>query len=59
MRYGQIRMSTVARVHRAGFALLATGDRPHFDIILPDVEAWTLQRLAEAFDQPRRNPARS
>ena len=34
-RYGQVRLSTVARLHDAGFALLATGDHPHFDIVPP------------------------
>jgi hypothetical protein len=57
-RYGQVRTSTVRRVHAAGFALLATGDRPHFDIVLPDLAEPTLERLAAAFDPPERNPGR-
>lgn len=57
-RYGQVRRSTVARVHAAGFALLATGDHPHFDIVLPDLAAETLARLDLAFDPPESNPGR-
>ena len=57
-RYGQVRRSTVARLHAGGFALLATGDRPHFDIVLPDLAAETLDRLQAAFDPPEPNPGR-
>lgn len=57
-RYGQIRLSTAGRVHGAGFALLATGERPHFDIVLPDLAAETLLRLDRAFDPPQPNPGR-
>lgn len=57
-RYGQVRLSTVARVHSAGFALLATGDHPHFDIVLADLAAETLRRLEAAFDPPEPNPGR-
>jgi hypothetical protein len=57
-RYGQVRLSTVARVHAGGFALLATGDRPHFDIVLPDLSTETLGRLQAAFDPPEPNPGR-
>ncbi len=57
-RYGQIRLSTVGRVHGAGFALLATGQRPHFDVVLPDLSAETLLRLDRAFDPPQANPGR-
>ncbi len=35
VRYRQVRMSTVGAVRAAGFAVLATGDRPHSDIVLP------------------------
>jgi hypothetical protein len=57
-RYGQVRRSTVARVHAAGFSLLATGDRPHFDIVLPDLAPETLVRLEAAFDPAEANPGR-
>lgn len=57
-RYRQVRISTVAAVRAGGFACLATGDRPHFDIVLPDLEAATLARLDAAFAPPEPNPAR-
>ncbi len=58
VRYRQVRMSTVGAVRAAGFALLATGDRPHFDIVLPDLDAPTLARLDTAFAPPEPNPGR-
>jgi hypothetical protein len=58
-RYGQIRRSTVARLRTAGFALLATGDAPHFDIVLPDLAPATHGRLVACFDDPEPNPGRS
>jgi hypothetical protein len=58
-RYGQIRRSTVARLQAAGFALLATGGAPHFDIVLPDLTSATLRRLGACFDEPEPNPGRS
>jgi hypothetical protein len=57
-RYGQIRRSTVARLQTAGFPLLATGDAPHFDIVLPDLAPTTLARLGACFDHPVPNPGR-
>lgn len=57
-RYGQVSLSTVGRVRGAGFPLLATGDRPHFDIVLPDLSVATLDRLAAVFDPPQPNPGR-
>src|SRR5688500_492461 len=57
-RYGQIRRSRVARLTAAGFALLATGRSPHFDIVLPDLTPSTLDRLVSCFDQPEPNPGR-
>ena len=47
-RYRQIRLSTVARLHERGFALLATGRRPHFDVVLADLDDRTLERLPPA-----------
>jgi hypothetical protein len=57
-RYRQIRRSTVARIRTAGFALLATGNDPHFDIVLPDLAPATLGRLVSCFDDPEPNPGR-
>lgn len=57
-RYRQVRMSTVGTVRAAGFAFLATGERPHFDIVLPDLDAATLARLDAAFAAPEPNPGR-
>ena len=57
VRYGQVRRSTVARVRTAGFALLPTLDRPHYDVVLPDLTDGTLVRLDSVFDPPEPNPA--
>jgi hypothetical protein len=59
VRYRQVRMSTVGAVRAAGFAFLATGDRPHFDIVLPDLDRATLARLDAAFAPPEPNPGRA
>ncbi len=58
-RYSQIQESRAGRVRAAGFALLATEARPHFDIVLPDLDDHTLDRLRACFDGPRPNPGRS
>jgi hypothetical protein len=57
-RYGKIRTSTFGRLRVAGFPLLATQARPHFDILLPDVADATLLRLTSCFGPPVPNPAR-
>lgn len=57
-RYGQIRRSVVARLTTSGFALLATGESPHFDIVLPDLTRSTLDRLVGCFGDPEPNPGR-
>lgn len=57
-RYGQIRLSTVGRLRRAGFTLLSTGRTPHFDIALPDASGPMLRQLRVAFDPPTPNPGR-
>ena len=49
-RYGKVRLSTVGRLHQLGFALLPTLDRPHYDVVLADLEDATLDRLELAFD---------
>lgn len=58
-RYGKVRLSTVGRLRRERFAVIPTLDRPHFDIVLPDITADTLERLESAFDAPIPNPARA
>jgi hypothetical protein len=58
VRYRQVRLSTVGRLHRAGFVLLATLARPHYDVVLPDLDADTLGRLDAGFDAPVANPGR-
>ena len=57
-RYGKVRLSTVGRLRALGFALLPTLAAPHFDVLLPDLEAATLDRLELGFDSPVPNPAR-
>ncbi len=57
-RYSQIQESTAGRVRAAGFALLATEARPHFDVVLPDLDEQTLDRLRSCFDALRPNPGR-
>ncbi len=57
-RYNRVSLSTVGRVRRAGFPLLDTGDAPHFDIVLPDLESATLQRLRDCFDLAQERPPR-
>ena len=58
-RYSQIQESTAGQIRSAGFAMLATDARPHFDIVLADLEDDTLVRLRECFGPPRPNPGRS
>jgi len=57
-RYGQVRLSTVGRLHEAGFTLLSTGRRPHYDIALPELSGTTLEHLRDAFGPPMVNPGR-
>jgi hypothetical protein len=58
-RYGKVRLSTVATVRRSGFVLLPTLARPHYDIVLPDVDEETLSRMDAGFDAPVPNPSRN
>jgi hypothetical protein len=51
-------LSTAGLLRAAGFALLATGQRPHFDVVLPDPEGVTIARLDAAFVRARLNPGR-
>jgi hypothetical protein len=56
-RYGKVRLSTVGRLRSLGFARIPTLDRPHFDVVLPDLDDATLDRLELGFDEPIPNPA--
>lgn len=58
-RYSQIQESTAVRLRAAGFALLATEARPHYDIVLAGLDDAVLERLRSCFDPPRPNPGRS
>jgi hypothetical protein len=49
-QYRQIRLSTFGRLRAAGFALLATFDRPHFTLVLPDLSEVTVARLERCRD---------
>ena len=56
--YRQVRLSSFGRVRHAGFALLATFDRPHIALGLADLSELTLARLDRCFDAPIANPGR-
>ncbi len=58
-RYGKVRMSTAGRLRALGFAMIPTLDRPHFDVVLPDLADATLDRLESGFDRPVLNPSRA
>ena len=38
-RYGKVRLTTAGRLRSLGFALVPTFDRPHYDVVLPDLDA--------------------
>ena len=57
-RYPRLRLSTFGRLRAAGFPLVATFDRPHYTLTLPDLSEITLARLDRAFDKPIPNPGR-
>ena len=57
-RYGKVRLSTVGRLRALGFALLPTLTRPHYDVVLPDLDDETLDRLELGFDSPVPRPIR-
>jgi hypothetical protein len=59
VRYGKIRLSTVERLRSGGFPLIPTLDRPHYDIVLPDLDDSTLLRLDGCFDAAVKNPGRA
>lgn len=58
VRYGKVRMSTVGRLRSEGFPLIPTLERPHYDVVLPDLLPSTLERLDRCFDPPIPNPGR-
>jgi len=57
-RYGKVRLSTVGRLRSSGFPLIPTLGRPHYDVVLPDLDAETLRRLDGCFDAAVANPGR-
>lgn len=46
---GTIWLATSRRVRSMGFGLVPTDASPHFDIVLPDVEAGTIEELIACF----------
>lgn len=59
VRYGVIRTSAFGVLRAAGFALLPSLRRPHFSIVLPDLEPATVDRLSACFGGPAPNPGRT
>ncbi len=59
VRYGKVRLSTAGRLRAGGFPLIPTLQRPHYDVVLPDLEPPTLLRLDDCFDAPLTNPGRA
>lgn len=57
-RYGAVQESTFGALRRAGFPLIATGARPHFDIVLADLSDETIDRLRACFGPPYPTPGR-
>lgn len=57
-RYGRVRTSTFGTLRSAGFALIPTLPRPHFDIVLPDLSDSILEQLESCFGRPFSNPGR-
>lgn len=49
---------TFGALRERGFPLIPTLGRPHYDIVLPDLDPPTLERLDQCFDAPIPNPAR-
>lgn len=54
---GTIWVATCHELRRRGFDLLATDARPHFDIVLPDLEPGTIEALVACFTAIE-NPAK-
>ena len=55
-RYKQLRTTTVGQIRRASFELLASGEWPHYDIVLADLDDGTIERLGHCFGPPFANP---
>lgn len=55
-RYRQIRTTTFGRLRQAGLAVLPTFGRPHYDIVLADIEDNTMDRLERSFGAATPNP---
>jgi hypothetical protein len=51
-RYGRYWTSTAGELRGAGFPLLDTEDRPHFDVVLSDLTDTTIERLLDCFAGP-------
>lgn len=58
-RYKQLRTTTVGAIRQADFELLATGEWPHYDIVLADLGDETVERLRSCFGPPFANPGGS
>jgi hypothetical protein len=56
-RYRQLRTTTVGSLRTAGFGLLATGNWPHYDIVLADITNEAIERLQRCLGAPFVNPA--
>jgi len=57
-RYKQLRTATVAAVRSAGVRLLATGEWPHYDIVLDSLGDEDVAVLGRCFGAPFPNPVR-
>jgi hypothetical protein len=58
-RYRQLRTTTVGQIRQAGFELVASGEWPHYDIVLADLGDETVERLRACFGPPFTNPGGS
>lgn len=58
-RYSRIRVASCAAVRRNGFPILPTHRRPHFDVVLSDLQGDTIDRLTSCFGDDQLNPARA
>ena len=58
-RYRRVNLSTVARLHQAGFVLLPTLDAPHYSVVLPNLHVATIRVFRNCFDPAQPNPPSS
>ena len=56
-RYRSIRTSIVGKIKSTDFLLLATFQRPHYDIAVPNLADESLIKLINCFSPSIRNPA--